>query len=277
MGGAVSHAQRVAVVGATGLMGRLVCERLADRGYEVVGISRALGVDVMSGPALQESLDGVGTVVDCLNVTTLSRARSVRFFTTAAGRVALASRRSGVGRIVCLSIVNATDPAVQRVAGYYAGKAAQESVYRGCGLPVTLARTTQWYALAETLLSQLAVGRVSFILGMRNRPMAEADAAAFLVEQVEAPPTLTQSGTPGAGPGSEVREAEIAGPDVRDMADLARQVAAVRHPGRRVVRVPVGATALGRGALLPRGNVLSAPTTFEEWLAAGSAAGSPSG
>ena len=56
---------------------------------------------------------------------------------------------------MCLSIVNAADLRVRRAMGYYAGKAAQEEAYRSGPVPVTLARTTAWFSLAETFLGQV--------------------------------------------------------------------------------------------------------------------------
>ncbi|ALU39017.1 hypothetical protein AS188_03825 [Kocuria flava] len=58
--------------------------------------------------------------------------------------------------------------------------------------------------------------------------------------------------------------------EVRDLAEPARAVAAHRGGRRRVLRVPVYLTALGNGDLLPRGEVTTAPTRFEDWLRAGS-------
>src|SRR5699024_1434049 len=119
---------------------------------------------------------------------------------------------------------NAADPRVRRAMGYYDGKSAQEGAYRSGPVPVTLARTTAWFSLAETFLSQLRAGPVAFVPGMRLRPVHPAAAADFLADAVEA--------GPGAGHGVEVRQ--LAGPEERDAAAMARAVARARHPGVRV-------------------------------------------
>ncbi len=246
-----SAGPRVAVLGATGQLGRRVVAHLRDRGADVVEVSRRQGVDVRSGAGLDAVLAGVGTVVDCLDMATVSRRRATSFFETTARNVSAAAERAGVRRIVCVSIVGVSAPGVQRALGYYAGKAAQERAYRAGAVPVSVVASAQWYELAETFLDQLRVGPVAFVLGMRCRPLALDDAAALTAAHVL---------------GSATSDVQLAGPEVHDMAGLARAVSERRGGGPRVVRVPVPFTALGSGGLLPTGDVTTAPTRFQDWL-----------
>ena len=55
----MSAGKRIAVAGATGRVGRHVVDVLAERGHDVVRISRADGVDVITGEGLAEALAGV--------------------------------------------------------------------------------------------------------------------------------------------------------------------------------------------------------------------------
>lgn len=247
---------KVAVLGATGQLGALVVQHLRERGAVVVEVSRRQGVDVRSGHGLEAALAEVSTVVDCLNLATLSRKRAVDFFATTARQVLTAAEQAGVSRIVCVSIVNARLPAVHRWMGYYAGKAAQEQVYRAGPVPVTVVASTQWYELAETLLAQTRIGPFSFVPGLRSRPLAVDEAAAFVADLV-----LEQESIDSSGP-----DAVIAGPEIHDMAELARAVNARRGGSRRVIRIPVSFTALGTGGLLPQGDFTIASTRFENWL-----------
>jgi putative NADH-flavin reductase len=64
---------RVAVVGATGRIGRLTVGALERRGHETVGISRTLGVDVHAGDGLVMALTGVDAVVDACSCTATDR------------------------------------------------------------------------------------------------------------------------------------------------------------------------------------------------------------
>jgi uncharacterized protein YbjT (DUF2867 family) len=231
-------------------------KHLRDHGVDVVEVSRRQGVDAYSGLGLDAAFAGASTVVDCLNLETLSRRRAVDFFATTARNVLAAAGRTGVSRIVCVSIINARVPAVHRWMGYYAGKAAQERIYRAGPVPVTVVASAQWYELTETFLAQARVGPFSFVLGMLSRPLAVDEAAAFVTDRV-----LEDDGTFTSG-----SDAVIAGPEVHDMAELAREVNRRRGGSQRVVRVPVSFTALGRGGLLPQGDFMVAPTRFEDWL-----------
>ncbi|MFB8061804.1 NmrA family NAD(P)-binding protein, partial [Kitasatospora purpeofusca] len=60
----MSNRRTVAVVGATGRLGEHVVRVLAERGHEVVAISRSAGVDIVTGEGLDEALTGVGVVID---------------------------------------------------------------------------------------------------------------------------------------------------------------------------------------------------------------------
>ena len=260
---------RVVVLGGSGAMGAQVCRLLRERGNDVLAASRATGVDVCTGAGLEAALSGADTVVDCLNVVTMSRRTAVSFFAGAATRVSDAAATAGVGHIVCLSIVNVTDPTVRRLTGYYAGKAAQEQAYAAGPVPLTLARTTAWFSLAETFLSQIRLGPLALVPGLALQPVHPLAAATFVADAVESGPAPTSppSTSPThAGPtstGPTVRQ--LAGPQVMDAAVMARAVASARHPGVRVTRLPIPVRGL-REALLPEPGVPQDQRTFEEWL-----------
>jgi uncharacterized protein YbjT (DUF2867 family) len=249
---------RVVVLGGTGAMGQAVTDVLGRRGHEVVVASRSTGVDATTGAGLDRAMQGADTVVDCLNVTTLSRRTAISFFRGAATRASSAAARAGVGHAVCLSIVNVTDPAVRRATGYYAGKAAQEHAWAAAPVPLTIARTTAWFSLAETFLGQIRLGPLAVVPGLRLRPVHPAAAATFLADAVE------------AGPAGSRRPAvwQLAGPEEHDAASMARAVARARHPGVRVVRLPVPVRAL-RAGLLPHGEAEVDSRRFADWLAGG--------
>jgi uncharacterized protein YbjT (DUF2867 family) len=246
---------RVVVLGGSGEMGRRVVDRLIARGHEVRPASRATGIDARSGAGLDDALTGADTVVDCLNLQTASRRRAVDFFGGSATAVTAVAGRAGVGHLVCLSIVNVTDPAVRRATGYYAGKAAQEEAYLAGSTPLTVVRTTAWFTLAETFLTQVRVGSVAVVPHLLLRPVHPDAAAEALVAAVEE----------DAPPGGRPARRELAGPEVHDAVDLARRVAAARHPGVRVVGLPVPVRRLREG-LLPSETVPTDDRRFAAWL-----------
>ncbi len=246
---------RVVVLGGSGEMGRRVVDRLSASGHDVLAASRATGVDALSGIGLDDALAGADTVIDCLNLQTVSRRRAVQFFGGSAKAVSAAAGRAGVGHVVCLSIVNVTDPAVRRATGYYAGKATQEEAYLAGSTPVTVVRTTAWFTLAETFLTQIRVGPVAVVPHLLLRPVHPDAAASALANVVEAGPRK----------GGYPTRHELAGPEVWDAADMARKVAAARHPGVRVAGLPVPLRGLREG-LLPGSEVPTDERRFDEWL-----------
>ncbi|MBG6059223.1 uncharacterized protein YbjT (DUF2867 family) [Cryobacterium sp. MP_M5] len=244
---------RVIVLGATGEMGRRVSSVLESRDHSVGRVSRSTGVDVVTGEGLAAAFAGADTVLDCLNQPTLSARKATVFFTTAARQVTDAALAANVRHLVCLSIVNVTDPGVGSRLGYYRGKAAQEAVYRAAAVPATVVSSAQWFELARSLLHQIRLGRVAFVPRMLAQPVAAGSVAAYLADVV----------AEGHRPGI-LRT--IAGPERHDLADLARRLAAIEEPLARVIGVPVLGAAIAHGALLPGALARVDPVRFEDWL-----------
>ncbi len=241
---------RIAVVGATGTVGRHVAAAASDRGHEVVAISRRDGVDVL-GPDLAAALAGVNVVIDTSNVMTQSRRKSIDFFTGIARRLSDESERHGVARIVALSIVG-----LERAAsyGYYQGKLAQEQTLRSGSVPVAILRSTQFHEFPEQVMSMTTMGPLAAVPVMRTQPIATEAVATSLLECAE---------------DQQVRDRAIAGPQPESLTDLARDVVTKRG-GARVVplTLPWGHWRAWRnGAMLPDpGTDLLGPT-FTDWLA----------
>jgi uncharacterized protein YbjT (DUF2867 family) len=97
--------QKIAVTGATGRVGSHLVEVLESSGHEVVPISRATGVDVITGEGLKEALTGVKTVVDTATGPSPEKDAATRFFVTAARNLQDAGEQAGVQRIVVVSII----------------------------------------------------------------------------------------------------------------------------------------------------------------------------
>lgn len=253
---------RVIVLGGNGNLGKRVVGLLLAAGHEVVAASRSSGVDAYTGFGLAVALDGADAVVDCLNMMSLNAAVSIDFYDTTAKNIIRAAEEERVKHLVCISILNARKPEVNKRMGYYRGKAAQEARYQNSKIPTTIVRSTQWFEVAETLLEQMSIGPVAVVPHMHSQPVA-ADAVARLVVS-----TIEAGSNAPAG-------VEIAGPEPRNMAQLARLVsrsnAASRNggPHARVIGIPVPGMKALNGGLLPSHAVPRDPTTFEQWLANG--------
>lgn len=253
---------KVIVLGGSGNMGTRVVGLLRDSGHEVVAAGRTTGVDAYTGSGLEAAFRGADAVVDCLNLMSISAAACIDFYDTTAKNIIHTAEQEQVGHLVCVSIINARKPEVNKRMGYYRGKAAQEARYQNTKVPTTIVRSTQWFELAETLVGQMKLGPISVVPRMLSQPVA-ADAVARLVA------SSIESGK-GAPAG-----VELAGPEPRNMAQLARLVARDTAatgnggPHPRVIGVPVPGMKALNGGLLPTGAVRRDPTTFEQWLADG--------
>ena len=75
---------RIAVAGATGSVGRHIVEVLKAGGHDVVPMSRASGVDLITGKGLADALRGVECVIDAATGPSPDQKAATEFFTTAA-------------------------------------------------------------------------------------------------------------------------------------------------------------------------------------------------
>lgn len=138
----------IAVAGATGTSGRVICDELARRGLEVMPLTRGNGVDLLTGTGLREALVGCSAVIDASNVVPadehMSRHDAV---VTATGNPLAACTDAGVGRYVLLSIINIDDPGLGEF-DYYRAKLDQEAVAREAAVPSVVVRSAQWFDFA---------------------------------------------------------------------------------------------------------------------------------
>ena len=89
---------KIAVAGATGRVGHHVVDVLAERGYDVVPISRRQGVDVITGSGLAAALEGVSLVIDAATGPSAEQDPATEFFTTAVRNLHEAGQRPGSSR-----------------------------------------------------------------------------------------------------------------------------------------------------------------------------------
>ena len=243
---------RVAVVGATGRIGRLTVEALERRGHEPVGISRSQGVDVYTGDGLETALAGVDAVVDASSCSATDRDEAVEFFSRSTRNLLEAERAAGVQHHVLLSIIGLT-----RVTGnaHYAGKRAQEELVERGGVPWSIVPATMFHDFAEMVTTWTERDGSATIAPLLIQPVAPADVADVLAEVATGPP--------------QGRCPDLAGPEPQDLVDLARRTRAARGTPIRLVPTWSGVFGVDMAGdvLLPGPDARIAPTTFDDWLA----------
>jgi uncharacterized protein YbjT (DUF2867 family) len=247
-------AMRVAVAGASGHIGSLTASALEADGHDVVRVSRSLGVDLLTGDGLDEALAGVETVVDVTNSLATDPAEVVAYLGTISRNLLAGEQRAGVRHHVLLSIVG-----IDRVEGnaHYAGKREQERMVAEGPVPWTIVPATQFHDFAAMVAGWTEQDGVATIAPLLVQPIAPADIADILAEVATAEP--------------QGRYADVAGPEPQDLVDMARRTYEAR--GQEVKLVPswsgMFGPAMAGNVLLPRERARIAPTTFDDWLAAG--------
>jgi len=252
---------RIAVVGATGRVGRHVVDALHERGHDVVPIARSLGVDVITREGLAEALSGVDGIVDTATWPTPDEAEATRFFTTAARNLHDAGRAAGVRRLVVVSIIG-TD---KFGGGYGKAKLAHEEATLAGPIPSRVLRAAQFHEFVEELVGWSTQGAVATLPDMRTQLVAARTVAEALADLVTAPDSEF---TPEAA----ARIPEVAGPQEERLPEAARLLIARRGDA---LRIDVGSdpsdpysTVYESGALLPGPDALLAGPTYAEWLEA---------
>ncbi|RDH77724.1 NAD-dependent epimerase/dehydratase family protein [Mycolicibacterium moriokaense] len=146
---------KIAVIGASGLIGTKLVEKLTADGHEVVAASRSTGVDVLTGEGLADALTGADALVDVLNSPDFSDGPVMEFFTTSTTNLVAEAKKAGVGHYVALSIVGLDG---LPDSGYLRAKVAQEKIITESGLPYTLVRATQFAEFTDQITDSLVVG-----------------------------------------------------------------------------------------------------------------------
>jgi uncharacterized protein YbjT (DUF2867 family) len=243
---------RVAVVGATGRIGRLTVGALERTGHETVGISRGQGVDVYTGDGLATALTGVDAVVDVSSSPATDHDEAVAFFSRSTRNLLDAERAAGVRHHVLLSIIGMT-----RITGnaHYAGKRAQEEVVERGPVPWSIVPATHFHDFAEMVTTWTERDGSATIAPLLIQPVAPADVADVLAEVAIGPP--------------QGRCRDLAGPEPQDLVDLARRTRAARGTPIRLVPTWSGVFGVDMAGdvLLPEPDARIASTTFDDWLA----------
>ncbi|OBK44589.1 SDR family oxidoreductase [Mycobacterium sp. 1081908.1] len=249
----------IGVIGATGTAGSRVVARLKARDVEVVEMSRAHGVDVISGRGLFEALAGVDVVIDVSNPMPADGESNITQTVAAATRnVVGACAARDVRRLVALTIAGIEDPSFDGFPYYEAKRAAKQIVLDG-PVPVTLVSSTQWYEFATHPAAVSSHDGEVVVQDWLIQPIAADTVADVLVE---------------AALGQTHRPRTITGPEAVRLPELTSKLLAQLGDNRRVRAVQPAFGALGTGALLASDGAIVLGPDVDTWLHTLSPAGS---
>jgi uncharacterized protein YbjT (DUF2867 family) len=248
--------RKIAVAGATGRLGRHIVDVLEEAGHDVVPMSRATGVDVVSGEGLREALAGVDSIIDAAAWPRNEQEAATEFFLASSRNLQEEGERAGVQRIVVVSIIGAD----RATAGFIASKVPHEQAMQAGPVPVRILRAAQFHEFVPLFLEWARQGDVIYVPQMRTQLVAARTVAEALAELVNE-----------SAPAADGAIPEIAGPREERLADVAKLVAARRGDSVRIEEVsdpddPEQAL-FASGALLPGPDAVLAGPTFEQWLA----------
>ena len=168
---------KIAVAGATGRLGRHVVDLLEQRGHDVSPISRAHGVDLVTGEGLADALAGVTSIIDASTGNSPDRAEATAFFTAASRNLEDEGVRAGVERMIVVSIIG-TD---RFSDGYNGAKAEQERLALAGPIPVQIVRAAQFHEFVAQLVDWGRQGDTSSCWKMRTQLVAARALAEELV------------------------------------------------------------------------------------------------
>lgn len=237
---------RLAVAGATGLIGSQVVQIASSAGHEVVPLSRSTGVDLTDPDAIGDRLNGADVVIDVTRSPSMVEQEAVDFFTTVASNLGSAARAAGVRRTVVLSIVGIEQ---SQDFGWYVATLAHERATRTHAPGPRVLRATQFHEFPGQVLARSRHGNRAQIMSMPTQPVASAEVARLLVELATGPA------------GGDV---ELAGPREENLVELVRRLVALRGDAVEVEPVPAPASIAG-GSVLPGPGALVRGVDWDTW------------
>jgi uncharacterized protein YbjT (DUF2867 family) len=147
---------KIAVIGASGLVGSKLVTKLDLRGHQAVAASPDTGVDTLTGEGLAAAVAGASVVVDVSSAPSFEDAAVLDFFDTSTRNLLAAEAAAGVGHHVALSVVGTQR---RSESSYLRAKLAQEELIKESSIPYSIVRATQFFEFADDVAS--ALGRIA--------------------------------------------------------------------------------------------------------------------
>lgn len=243
---------KITIIGASGLIGKQVVQKLRQQGQEVIAASRSSGVDVLTGEGLVGALVGAEVVVDVLNSPSWEDSAVLNFFDTSSRNLLAAEKAAGVKHHIALSVVG-TDRMTE--SGYFRAKLAQEKRIKEGGVPYTIVRATQFFEFVNGIAQVSTEGQTIRLPHVFLQPLASEDVALALADIALKDPV---NGI-----------VEVAGPERIKLDDLVRQFLIATNDSRQVLtddNAGYYGVKINDQSITPGDNPILASTRFVDWL-----------
>lgn len=243
---------KIAVIGATGLIGNKISRVLEGHGVDVVRASTSNGVDAYTGQGLEEAIAGVDVLIDVTNSGPFGESDALDFFRKAGANMLAAARASGVSHYVSLSVVG-TERLVEN--DYFRAKLVQENLVRASGLPFTIVRSAQFFEFFEGIINASAADGALRLASILLQPIAADEAATAIASLATGEPANAV--------------VEVAGPERLRLHEMARELVTATDDPRPVELDHQGryfGVSVPEDGLLPAVEDATGGLTFHDWL-----------
>ena len=233
---------RLAIAGATGLVGQRLVAAARQARHDVVELSRTTGVDLTDGSGLD--LMDVDVVIDVTNSPSTEQHEATAFFTSVAENLGRAATTAGVQRTVLLSIIGIDQTPED---GYFVAKLAHEHASQTYAPGLRILRAAQFHDFAGQILGWMREGDTATIPDWPIQPVDLDEITGMLLE------LATREDGTGL--------VELAGPQPERLPDMVARL----DPSVTVTTAPAS-VAIRDGALRPGPNSTTAGSDFASWL-----------
>ena len=243
---------KITVMGASGLIGARLVEKLRQEGAEVVSASPSLGVNSVTGEGLGAAMAGADVVVDVTNTTSFGDNSALEFFKASTRNLLGASADAGVSHYLALSVVG-TPRLVE--SDYFRAKMVQENLIRAARRPYTILHSTQFFEFISGVIDMSAEGDDFRLPSASVKPIAADDVAEVLAELAV-----------GTAKNDTV---EIGGPEQFGLDEIARLNLAASEDRRQVIsdhNARYYGVELNDDTLLPLHGSIVGRLRYLDWL-----------
>ncbi|RCW82231.1 SDR family oxidoreductase [Phyllobacterium bourgognense] len=243
---------KITVIGASGLIGTRLVEKLRQMDIEVVPASISFGVNSVTGEGLTAAISGADAVIDVTNTPSFGDDSALEFFKSSTRNLLNASAGAGVRHYLALSVVG-TPRLVE--SDYFRAKMVQENLIRASRRPYTILHSTQFFEFVSGVIDLGADGNGFRLPSASVKPIAADNVAEMLAELVV-----------GAARNDTV---EISGPEQFGLDEIARVYLTANEDTRQVISddsVPYYGVELNDDTLLPRSDTHVGSMRYGDWL-----------